>query len=173
MTKPVGMGSVTTAHKKEKVDADVVERACQIMGRLNRKGAEAMIEAQVHAATDVTGFGLMGHATEIARGSDVTLEIDSSAVPVFENSLDLASSGILSGGSQRTRDFLEGGYEFASSVARPLQDILFDAETSGGLLIAVAEDRAEKLETELRERGEPVHAIGRVVDRQSVWLKVH
>ena len=143
------------------------------MGSLNSRAAEAAREADAHAVTDVTGFGLMGHASEMAKGSELTLELDSQALPLFRESLELSRKNILSGGSARTREFLEGQFEFANSVEKALQDVMFDAETSGGLLIAVPEERASTLEQGLLANANyPFIESGRVIAQQTQCLKV-
>ena len=172
LTKQLGMGVIATAHKKEKVGPEVIEMACRLMGTLNKAAADAMLEAGAMAATDVTGFGLLGHASEMARGGNVTLQIDAERLPLFPGALALAAAGVLSGGSARTRDYLADEVHFAAQVDRPLQDLMFDAETSGGLLIAIREDRAAKLEEELRSREVPIHRIGRVLEKGSHLLEV-
>jgi selenide,water dikinase len=172
LTKPLGMGAVTTAAKKGKVSADSIEAACRIMGRLNKDASEAMLAAGVHAATDITGFGFLGHSASVARQSQVTFEFEAATIPLFPGALELVSRGIMSGGSARTRDFLGRDVEFGPAVSRPLQDLLFDAETSGGLLIVLPPDRASQLESELRKRDVPVHRIGRVLPDQGLRVRV-
>jgi len=163
LTKPLGMGPITTGGKKQKVAADTMEAACRVMGTLNKAAAEAMLAAGPHAATDITGFGFLGHSASVARQSKVTLEFEASRLPLFPGALDLAAKGIVSGGSARTRDFLGDEVDFGRGVDKPLADLLFDAETSGGLLIALPPERAAKLESELGARAVPVHRIGRAL----------
>ncbi len=172
LTKPLGMGSITTGAKKDKVAPEIVEAACRVMGTLNKAAAEAMLAAGPNAATDITGFGFLGHSASVARQSKVTLEIEASQLPIFPGALDLAAKGILSGGSARTRDFLGAEVGFGRNVDRALADLLFDAETSGGLLISLPADRAPRLEAELRRRDVPVHRIGRVVEATSQRVHV-
>ena len=172
LTKPLGMGAITTAAKLRKVGADSIEAACGIMGRLNKDACEAMLAAGAHAATDVTGFGFLGHAASVARQSKVTFEFVARDLPLFPGALDLVERGIMSGGSARTREFLGREVAFGPDVPRPLQDLLFDAETSGGLLIVLPPERAAALESELGRRDVPVHRIGRVVPEQGVRVRV-
>lgn len=153
LTKPVGMSPVATALKKQALDAETIQRAVEQMATLNRAAAEAMHHAPVHAATDVTGFGLMGHGAEMAAGAGLTLHLDSSRVPVFPGALELAKQGMLSGGCKRGRAHLEGRYAVASGVDGALVDILFDAETSGGLLLAIPEDEAQRAQQRLADAG--------------------
>jgi selenide,water dikinase len=172
LTKPLGMGAVTTAAKKEKVSPESLEAACRIMGRLNKEASEAMVEAGAHAATDITGFGFLGHAASVARQSKVTLEVHAAALPLFPGALALVKKGFLSGGSSRTREFLGKEAEFGPGIDRPLQDLLFDAETSGGLLISIAPEHAAALEAGLKRRDVPVHAIGRVLAASNLLIRV-
>lgn len=166
LTKPLGMGTISTAMKKERVGEDAVERACAQMATLNRGASEAMLEIGVHAATDVTGFGLLGHGRGMAEASDVMLEFEAAALPLFEGSLELAEEGLLSGGAARTRLFLGETAESAETIPFPLQQLAFDAETSGGLLIACPADRAEALLEALRRYETPCAVVvGAVVAR--------
>jgi selenide,water dikinase len=172
LTKPLGMGSITTGGKRDLVDDETMEAACVSMGRLNKDACDAMLEAGPHAATDITGFGFLGHSASVARQSKVTLEFEAAALPIFPKALELAAQGVLSGGSARTREFLGAEVAFAPSVPAPLQALLFDAETSGGLLICLPPERAAKLEAALQRRNVPVHRIGRVLADQGLRVRV-
>lgn len=160
LTKPVGMGAVATAIKKERVAPDVVQRAMEQMATLNAAAAGALAGVPVHAATDVTGFGLMGHGYEMADGAKLTLRLRARDVPVFEGALQLAEQGVLSGGCKRGRQNLEGKVRIAESVEAARADLFFDAETSGGLLVAVPEAAAPRAERALREAGVVAALIG-------------
>jgi selenide,water dikinase len=138
LTKPLGIGAVTTAMKKGQADEETTQKALEQMAALNRSAADAVRDLEVHGATDVTGFGLMGHGCEMADGAGLTLELDSSAVPLFPGSLDFAKAGMLSGGSKRGRENLGDRFD-AADVDDVLLGLMFDAETSGGLLLSVAE----------------------------------
>jgi selenide,water dikinase len=133
------------------------------MAALNAAAAEAMGRAGAGACTDVTGFGLAGHAHNVAAASGVTLRIELGTVPLFPGALDLARAGSLSGGSQRGRASLADSVSVAAGLDEALVGLAFDAETSGGLLIAVAAERASDLEAELARRSVPVHAVGACV----------
>ena len=172
LTKPLGMGAMTTGAKKGKVSDEAIEAASIVMGTLNKAASEAMLAAGPSAATDITGFGFLGHSASVARQSKVTFEFESKALPLFPGSLELVAKGIMSGGSAKTRDFLGADIAFGPNVAKPLQDLLFDAETSGGLLIVLPAARAPKLEAELKQRGVPVHRIGRVLADQGLRVRV-
>ncbi len=135
------------------------------MATPNAHAAQAMLAARARACTDITGFGLIGHALNIALASGVTLRFEAAAMPVFPGALELAADGVLSGGSRRGRDLLGDRVRFAGDPPAGLGDILFDAETSGGLLICIAADSAQALERGLRERDVPVHRVGEVIER--------
>jgi len=167
LTKPIGMGAMTTGMKMGKVDEVATEAACRQMADLNRAAAEVMCEAEARAATDITGFGLMGHALGMAEASGVTIELRAGAVPVFEGALNLAERKVLSGGAARTRLFLGKQAEVAADVPFALSQLCFDAETSGGLLIVIHRDRADELIAGLVRRGTACAAlVGSVLDRR-------
>lgn len=164
LTKPIGMGAMTTAGMKGKIGWAEIEPAARQMAELNRSAAEAMDAAGFHACTDVTGFGLLGHAHTLAQASDVCMRIHASEVPVFEGALPLARQGLLSGGAKRGRANLAQGVAIPEHLEEALVDLFFDAETSGGLLIAVPSDQAGDLEAELARRDVPVARIGECVE---------
>jgi selenide,water dikinase len=163
LTKPIGMGAMTTGAKANKISFDELRPAALQMATLNAAAAEAMTAAGAHACTDVTGFGLVGHARNVGAASAVTLRLRSGDVPLFPGTLALARAGVLSGGAKRGRKALKDQVTVASGVDEPLVNLLFDAETSGGLLIVLPAARADELERELRERSLPVHQVGEVV----------
>jgi selenide,water dikinase len=167
LTKPLGMGAAATAMKLDKLPPEWIEPACMQMAHLNKGAAEAAATVDCKAATDVTGFGLMGHGRGMAEASGVTLEFVAAALPLFPVALELAAQKLTSGGATRTRAFLGATAEIGPGVD-PLRALLaFDAETSGGMLICVAEDRVERLLRELAAQGTPCAAVvGRVVARQ-------
>ncbi len=162
LTKPLGTGCITTAARKDKAEAADLTAACESMGRLNRAASEAMLAAGVHAATDVTGYGLAGHAHEMAAASGADVVLRAAALPLLSGALRLAERGLLSGGAARTKAYLHERFVVESGVPAALALLVADSETSGGLLIAVAPDRAAALEEQFRARGVPVHAVGRI-----------
>jgi len=160
LTKPIGMGCMTTAAKKGAIPWEELLPAALQMATLNDRAADAMAQVDVHACTDVTGFGLVGHATNIARASDLTLRLRIEDVPLFGDVEDLARRGLFSGGAKRGRAALAAEVEVAPSIEEHLVGLAFDAETSGGLLIVVAEAEAAALERALAERDLPVCRVG-------------
>lgn len=162
LTKPLGMGSITTGNRKGVISNDEMRTAAQVMATLNKDAADAMEAVGAHAATDITGFGLLGHAHNIAAASGVTLRFDAAHLPLYPGSLALAQDGVVSGGSARSQAALGDGVSIEAGVDPGLVRLVYDAETSGGLLIAVAADRAAALESELALRAVPIHRVGKV-----------
>jgi selenide,water dikinase len=166
LTKPVGMGPVSTAIKRAKTTAQTAENAMRQMATLNKAACEAVRDLKVHGATDVTGFGLMGHSCEMAEGAGLTLLIDAKAVPVFPGALELVREGVFSGGCNRGKQYLAERVRVEKAVDEALANLFFDAETSGGLLLAMPEAEAEKAVRRLRDAGAPCHqVIGRFQKR--------
>jgi selenide,water dikinase len=164
LTKPLGMGTMSTASKRGAVDADAMQPAIEQMATLNRAAAEAMATVDAHACTDVTGFGLAGHARNIGKASGVTLTIDLANVPLFKGAHALASEGFCSGGATRGRSALGEEVSVADGLDEALVSMAYDAETSGGLLIALAEADAAALEAALTDRGVLAVRVGSVTE---------
>ena len=163
LTKPLGTGIISTALKNRKADEATVNGAMRSMAALNRKASELMQEAGVTASTDITGFGLLGHAAEMIEGTDTGMVIDSTVVPVLPNAPELARMGMVPGGLQRNREFRQDMVEIDRKVPDYLADILFDPQTSGGLLIAVAPEKADTLLGRLHGAGvEEAAVIGEI-----------
>ena len=165
LSKPIGMGTITTAAKNGKCPDDVLAAAIVSMRTLNKGAAEAMVAAGVHAATDVTGYGLLGHGHELASGSGVDLHLSASALPVANGARELMAKGQASGGAARTRAHLGERLVVDAAVPVDLAQLAADSETSGGLLMAVAPAQAPDLERELAARGVLVAAVGRLEAR--------
>lgn len=162
LTKPLGIGIITTAIKSGEAGDDAITQATAVMSTLNKGAAEAMLEAGVNAATDVTGFGLLGHLREMTSGSQVDAEIDFEAVPVLDAARTLADRGVAPGGTKRNLESLAGDVDFGDTSASG-QLLLADAQTSGGLLISVRAERLDTLLAALTRLGAPVAAvIGRI-----------
>jgi selenide,water dikinase len=167
LTKPLGMGAFTTSAKRGKISWETMQPAAEQMAVLNAPAAEAMRAARASACTDVTGYGLVGHARNVANASGVTLRIRSSDVPLFGEALSLARNGWLSGGAKRGRAGLAQEVSIGAGIEDALVNLLFDAETSGGLLILIDPARAPVLERELALRHLPVACIGACIERAS------
>ena len=153
LTKPLGTGIIATAIKGGLASPEITETVTQTMATLNRNAAEVMQDYPVHACTDFTGFGFLGHLAEMVLGSGYGVRIQSGAVPVFSETLLYASMGLVPAGAYRNREFREKMVDFAPSVERNIQDVLFDPQTSGGLLISVDGTRAEDLLHALKAKG--------------------
>jgi selenide,water dikinase len=154
LTKPLGTGIVSTAVKAGVADAALVARSVACMTTLNKRAAELMGEAkEIHACTDVTGFGFLGHALEMIEGSETGVRIDSSSVPFFPETRSFAEEGIIPGGLIRNRKFREAQIEIGPECPDWLVDILFDPQTAGGLLIALPDGEAENLLRKMHAAG--------------------
>jgi selenide,water dikinase len=158
LTKPIGLGVLSTALKRDTASARNVADAIEVMTTLNAGARDAAIEVGVHAATDITGFGLLGHTLEMVRASGVGAEIDAAAVPVIDGVRDLLASGMISGGTRRNHAFVSDAVEWGD-LALDEQFLLADAQTSGGLLLSVAADRADALVAELCARNTLAAAV--------------
>ena len=163
LTKPLGIGIITTAIKRGVVPVETINRSVEVMAKLNKGASEAAIKVGVNACTDVTGFGLLGHAHELAEASGVSLEITASKVPVIEETWEYAAQNIVPGGTRANLRHLEDWVEFDPELSLETRLILADAITSGGLLVSVAPDRAEELVSLMLQMGTLEAAvIGRV-----------
>ena len=172
LTKPLGMGSITTADRKGILSREDLLKAGAVMATLNRDAAKAMVLAGAHAATDITGFGLVGHAYNIAKASKVTLRFDTQDLPMFPGAVALARDGVISGGSGRGREAIGEHVSIGKGVDSTIADILFDAETSGGLLICIPESAETRLQDELAKLDVMVQRVGNVVSAGSHRIKL-
>ena len=185
LTKPLGTGVISTAIKKERASGASIEAAIASMSRLNRVAAETLHEVEkktgqrsIHAVTDVTGFGLLGHAREMALGDPasslpaVSLEFNCHAVPLLSGALEAAREGMIPGGLKNNREFLRDCIGFAPGIPEENRALFFDPQTSGGLLVAIAEEAAESALAMLRENGIQAAHIGRVLPKSSPLLGV-
>jgi len=164
LTKPLGTGIVSTAIKAGEANKRLVKKLTESMAMLNRAACDAMMAVGVHACTDITGFGLLGHASEMLEDTQVGMAIDSSQVPVFPEAVTLAKAGFIPGGLYRNRDYRKHMVDFSPEMPQYMADILFDPQTSGGLLIAVSKTKAARLLRALYNGGVPAAAIiGEVV----------
>ncbi|MBQ3724306.1 MAG: selenide, water dikinase SelD [Oscillospiraceae bacterium] len=159
LTKPLGIGILTTAAKVDMASPDAMALATRLMTTLNKGARDVMVRYRVHACTDVTGFGLMGHSVEMAQGSDVEIHYDVDAIDLIPEALELAAMGLLPEGMYRNRSFAEPHVD-PGDVILAKQDMLFDPQTSGGLLMAVDPDDADALFAELRQAVPSAQRIG-------------
>jgi selenide,water dikinase len=173
LTKALGTGFVTTAHKADACPPEVFQAACASMVQLNNLGRDAMLEVGAHAATDVTGFGLAGHAFEMAEGSHTTLVFELSKLPLLPGAEALAHKPYLTRASATNANYVAAGLRKEGKLDPVRLEFFYDAQTSGGLLISVPGDKAEALVSSARAKGaEAACVVGEVVERTDVALIV-
>jgi selenide,water dikinase len=174
LTKGLGTGVISTAIKRGEAKQAWIDAATKSMTTLNARAAEVAASGKftVHAATDVTGFGLIGHAREMAAGSGVSLRIDSAKVPLLEGALDCIRSGFIPGGLKNNREFAECLVGYEANVPEEIRTILFDPQTAGGLLLSVARSDADSLLTALNNAGVPAVEIGEVLPQGKPLIRV-
>jgi selenide, water dikinase len=173
LTKPLGTGIVNTAVKAGMAPPKLVEQVTRLMAALNRTAAEIMVRFDVHACTDVTGFGFLGHLAEMISGSGAGVRIFAQQVPFIPEALDFALMGLIPAGAYKNKTFREPMITFAETVARACQDVLYDPQTSGGLLIGVSAEQAAALVSELHAGGIGAAAeIGEVLSgpEERIWV---
>lgn len=173
LTKPLGVGVITTAAKAELVEEPVLERIYRQMATLNRAARDVLVEYPVHSCTDVTGFALLGHSFEMAQGSGCTLHIQAHAVPFHPEALELARMGFIPAGAYRNREYAQAGVQVNGQVELALEDLFYDPQTSGGLLAAVPEECADECLERLLAAGVEAARIGYVTEQQdaAVYLE--
>lgn len=175
LTKPLGMGIISTAIKRQKASASLVRRAVQVMSTLNRDAAEAMTEVGAHACTDITGFGLLGHLYGMTRASGVGAKIKLSKVPILPEVWELAKEGCIPGGTRKNYSFLQEkeAVTWDPGIDEMTRLVISDAQTSGGLLIAVAKEKSQDLLSRLEARKtQAAVLIGEIVDDSSRRIHV-
>ncbi len=182
LTKPVGTGVISTALKQGQATSESVHAASDSMGRLNKSAADALHEfseekngagdSALHAVTDVTGFGILGHAREMALGSGVSFRLDHARVEYLPGAIAASQAGFLSGGLKNNRQFVEGCAVFAENVAEEFRNLFYDPQTSGGLLIAVERTSAQDLLDSLNRHQVRGRVIGSVLSKRSPLIEI-
>ncbi len=172
LTKPLGTGLIATASKRDQADPAHLAEAVNWMTRLNRSASEAALAAGAHAMTDVTGFGFLGHASEMTEAGKVTFEVSAGSVPLMAGVDDYAAEWLFPGGSMANKEAFEAKVHFDEGISLEKQMILFDAQTSGGLLIALPPDRVERFGGEMQKSQSPWWKIGQVVERGKIGIVV-
>ena len=170
LTKPLGIGILTTSAKADMVDREVLDRIYNQMAALNKAARDIMVKYHVHSCTDVTVFALMGHSFEIAQGSGCTIHIQSQNVPFHSEAYELAEMGFIPAGAYRNREYAEAGVKNISNVSRALQDIFYDPQTSGGLMIALDAKEAEQCLDEMRKVIPQAAIIGYVTEKMDAYI---
>ena len=151
LTKPLGSGIIATAIKKDKAPKSIMEEAVNVMTKLNHGAAIAMNAVGVNACTDITGYGLLGHLLEMCKGSNVSVTLEFNEIPLIQGVYELAQKGFIPGGTKHNLDYVSSQVNFSKNISQEQQYILADAQTSGGLLISVAKEKAEDLQKTLTE----------------------
>lgn len=171
LTKPLGMGIMTTAIKADLLSPMGIQKATHTMAMLNQKGSISALKYQASAMTDVTGFGFLGHLSEMLN-QHISFEIDSSAIKVFDEALELASMGIIPAGTYRNRDFLIDNVNIKDDLNEDLKIALFDAQTSGGLLMSVEKAKSKDCLDELIQNGYEASIVGEIVPKRDKGIYV-
>ena len=166
LTKPLGIGVLTTANKAQLLDQKTYDEMVEAMATLNKYAKDVMMEVGANACTDVTGFGMIGHASEMAKGSNLTIELYSREMPIIEAAIDFAKMGIIPSGAYHNMAFVQGDVRFAEDVPQYMQDLLVDPITSGGLLISLPEEKAHELVKKLEGVTICNKIVGRVTAKQ-------
>ncbi len=179
LAKAIGTGVISTAIKRGKAEQSWIDAAVQSMTKLNKGAAECVLErnakiidATVHSLTDVTGFGLIGHAREMALAGNVSLHLDASHVRLLDGAAECVDAGFIPGGLKANREFAECAVEFEDTVPEGLRTLLFDPQTAGGLLISIAAHEAERLVADLRVKDYPASIIGNVTERTDPLIHI-
>lgn len=172
LTKALGTGILSTALKAGDLGTKEYEALVGSMTQLNRAASEAMAGAGVHACTDVTGYGLVGHAFEMARAGDVVIELSAAGLPVLPGTREAVDKSYLTGGGAANRRFVEGSVEWKGPVDSTLEHIMFDPQTSGGLLIAVPEAKSEGLLSGIQPSCEAARIVGRVGEKARAGIRI-
>ena len=170
LTKPLGVGILTTGAKADMVEKEVLDRIYAQMATLNKAARDIMVQYPVHSCTDVTGFGLMGHSFEMAQGSGCTIHIQTGKVPYHPEALELASMGLVPAGAYRNRQYAQAGAAVRGSISLALEDILYDPQTSGGLLFAQPEAEAQSCLAQLRQAIPAAAIIGYVTEKEDAYI---
>ena len=170
LTKPLGIGILTTGAKADMVEKEVMDRVYNQMATLNKAARDIMVQYEVHSCTDVTGFALMGHSYEMAQGSGCTIHIRVDKVPWHPEALELASMGLVPAGAYRNREYAQAGVAVRGKITRAMEDILYDPQTSGGLLFALPADQAEACLAHLKQTIPNAAIIGYVTEREESYI---
>ena len=173
LTKPIGVGILNTAMKEGLVDEETSKIVVETMVHLNKYAAMSFDNIEVNSVTDVTGFGLLGHALEMAKASEVTIEIEANEVPIINGAIDMARMGIIPAGMYRNKEYI-GKDVILEGIEEAMEDILHDPQTSGGLLVSVRADLADKLVEDMKKNGSiEAKIIGNVIDKKDSYIKVN
>lgn len=173
LTKPLGLGIINTGIKRGKASEAGTREAIQVMTTLNKDGAQVMTAVGVNSCTDVTGFGFLGHLSEMTKASQVGARVYADSVPILEEAKILIAQGICPSGSKKNLDFVARSVEFAHNIPEETKLLLADAQTSGGLLMSVAAEKGRKLIAQLTAIGVPAHVVGEIIEDASGTGKIN
>lgn len=173
LTKPLGIGIITTAAKAGLVEDALLERVYKQMATLNKTARDIMVSYEVHSCTDVTGFSLLGHSLEMAQGSEATIHINTNVIEYHKEAYEFAEMGFIPAGAYRNREYTLGHVTIEGSVERAMQDICYDPQTSGGLLIAMSADDAKACLQELKAAGVFAFELGYVTEQMNTPIYLH
>lgn len=170
LTKPLGIGILTTGIKADMVEQNVEKRIYQQMATLNKSARDVMVKYPVHSCTDVTGFALLGHSFEMAQGSHCTIHLLTGQIPYHSEAYELASMGFIPAGAYRNREYAQSSVKICGNVSRAMEDILYDPQTSGGLLISLSEESADRCLQELRNTGVAAAIVGYITEKGESYI---
>lgn len=173
LTKPLGIGILTTAAKADLVEKEVLDRIYRQMATLNKTARDIMVKYPVHSCTDVTGFALLGHSFEVAQGSGCTVHIQTENIPFHPEAYEMAEMGFIPAGAYRNREYAEAGVKVVGNITRAMQDICYDPQTSGGLLMAIPSEYADECLAELRASIPQAAVVGYITEQldASIYLE--
>lgn len=172
LTKPIGVGILNTAMKEDMVSKEIGDKVIEVMIHLNKYAAKSFDNYEVNSVTDITGFGLLGHALEMAKASNVSIEIDTKEVPVLDGAIEMANMGIIPAGMYRNKQYISKDVEI-NNIDVAMEDILYDPQTSGGLLVSVKEELAQDLINDMIKNGSiEARIIGEVSVRKDKYINV-
>jgi len=172
LTKRLGVGVLTTGAKADMADPAVMERVYRQMATLNKAARDVIVRYPANSCTDVTGFALIGHSFEMAQGSGCTLHLTTDTIPFYQEALELAAMGLVPAGAYRNRSFAEHGVQVTRDIPLAMQDILYDPQTSGGLLVSMPHEYAESCLAALREVSPDSAIVGYVTEKQDNWIYI-
>ena len=170
LTKPLGIGIITTGAKADMVDQAVLDRIYTQMATLNKAARDIMVDYRVHSCTDVTGFALLGHSFEMAQGSNCTIHIQVDNIPYHPEALELASMGLVPAGAYRNREYAQKGVAVRCNLSLAMEDILYDPQTSGGLLFAIPREEAETCLAQMRKAIPNAAIIGYITEKEDSYI---
>ena len=172
LTKPIGTGILNTAMKENLLSKEVSDKVIEVMVHLNKYAAKSFDNIKVNSVTDITGFGLLGHALEMAKASNVSIEINSKDIPILDGAIDMAKMGIIPAGMYRNKEYISKDVDIIN-IETAIEDILYDPQTSGGLLVSVKEELAEKLIEDMKLNGSiEAKIIGSIKNKDKKYITV-